>query len=210
MTDNLLERIKETFCGRRAGEIGSYRHFSVVVPLVMQDGEPHLLFEVRGNNIKRQPGEICFPGGECEAGEDYLEAAVRETYEELGIEREDVKILCELDSLINYSGFTIHCYLAEISEKGYRQMKLSEIEVQEVFTVPVSWLMENEPYVHTVSIEPVIDENFPYDMLNIGTGYYWRKGKMEIPIYDYKGKIIWGITGRISRNFIQILKGERK
>jgi len=205
--NELFKRIEETFSKREPGDIGNYKHFSVLMPLVILNDEPHVLFEVRGNKIKRQPGEICFPGGMCEENETYIEAAIRETCEELGIERDSIRMINELDRMVNVRGFTIHCYLAQLPEQIFEIMKPNEIEVQEIFTVPVKWFMENEPHVEKVGIETVIKDDFPYDMLNLDSGYKWGKGEMDVPIYnEYDGKIIWGITGRILRNFINILK----
>ena len=46
-----------------------YHRSAVVVPLVEKNGDYQVLFEVRSKGLKRQPGEICFPGGGCETGE---------------------------------------------------------------------------------------------------------------------------------------------
>ena len=54
------------------------RAAAVLLPAVIRDGEPNLLFEVRASNLP-QGGEICFPGGALENGESSREAAVRET-----------------------------------------------------------------------------------------------------------------------------------
>lgn len=56
---------------------------AVLVPLVQVDGEWHVLFEVRSLTMRKQPGDISFPGGKLDGGETAQEAALRETYEEL-------------------------------------------------------------------------------------------------------------------------------
>src|SRR5699024_7104932 len=62
------------------------RKAAVLLPLVEVDGETHILFEVRSNKMRRQPGDICFPGGRVEEfDETKLATAIRETSEELGV-----------------------------------------------------------------------------------------------------------------------------
>ena len=58
-----------TLMGERGGS-------AVLVPLVRQDGEYCLLYEIRSANV-RQPGEVCFPGGKREAGETAIQCALR-------------------------------------------------------------------------------------------------------------------------------------
>lgn len=65
----------------------------MLIPLVEKDGELHLLFEVRAKHMESQPGEICFPGGHVEQGENPKDAALRETFEELGIPTEKIELI---------------------------------------------------------------------------------------------------------------------
>ncbi|NLN49979.1 MAG: NUDIX domain-containing protein, partial [Clostridiales bacterium] len=56
---------------------------SILIPLVKNGNDISILFEVRSNSLKKQPNEICFPGGRIENDESELSAAIRETSEEL-------------------------------------------------------------------------------------------------------------------------------
>ena len=58
-----------------------YKQYSVMVPLIRKEDGIYVLFEQRASRLKRQPGEICFPGGGRDPGETPLENAVREQLE---------------------------------------------------------------------------------------------------------------------------------
>ncbi|WP_288160786.1 NUDIX hydrolase, partial [Streptococcus pneumoniae] len=73
---------------------------AVLVPLVQVNGEWHILFEVRSLIMRKQPGDISFPGGKLDGSETAQEAALRETHEELGIPPESVEILGQLSPYI--------------------------------------------------------------------------------------------------------------
>lgn len=80
---------------RRAGRLEKekIRRAAVLVPLIQKGGEYHVVFEVRAGSLKTQPGEICFPGGAVERGETPKQAAVRETMEELLINRCQIRVI---------------------------------------------------------------------------------------------------------------------
>ncbi len=76
-------------------------------------------------------------------------------------------------------------------------------EVEEVFTVPLQWLLKYEPYMHLVSVEPVPSLDFPFDKIVNGTQYQWRTRTMEEWFFDYDKYTIWGLTARILKHFIE-------
>lgn len=200
-----LNEIEEIFTNRKPKPIGTYSYFSVMVPIVEKDGELYLLYEVRAESLKRQPGEVCFPGGAIEKNESKRQCAIRETCEELGVRKKDIKIISEIDSLYTYSNFTMFCYLGRIDYDEISKENFNKAEVKEIFLVPLEYIRNKEPYVYNMDIIPDIGPDFPYDMLKLNNGYNWRKGKSEVPIYTYKDKTIWGLTARITRNLIDII-----
>ena len=46
-------------------------------------------------------------------------------------------------------------------------------------------------------------EDFPYDRIGFPQGYRWRGGRVEVPIYAWEGRAIWGLTGRITRRLLE-------
>ena len=205
-----MKKIKEILQNRPISTVGKHRYYSVLVPLVEVSGEIHLLFEVRSQNINRQPGEICFPGGAVEEGETAHYTAVRETFEEIGVDSSMIEIIAEGDRLVSTNNFTVYSFFGILDEKALDNLTLNPDEVGEVFTVPLKWFMENEPEVYMVDVRQKNREDFPFEKAQISPDYNWRGTKNDVPIYTYKDRAIWGLTGRIVRNFVQILKGEKE
>lgn len=203
-----LADFKTFFENRTPGIMEVRREFSVLIPLVEQDGQLQILFELRSAGI-RQPGEVCFPGGMREAGESRRECAVRETIEELGCEAAEIQILGEFDCMHNYTNITIYPFVGQLSQEAAqaaRDGKANPDEVQEVFWVPLEFFLNEEPYVYTYEVVPEIGEDFPYEMIDSPDKYNWRRGKCTVPVYRYDGHVIWGMTARIIRSLVEALK----
>ena len=205
-----LSDIERIFCGREPGVVGKHKLYGVLVPLVEMDGQLHLLYEVRDAKMSRQPGEVCFPGGELEPGESMEQCAVRETMEELGIPAEGIRVLTRLDTLHAHPNISLYCYLGVLNQEMLDKATPNPDEVSETFLVPLSFLIDNPPEVHMMQVKPLIDDNFPYDKINSPNGYQWRLGQYEVPIYNFQGHAIWGMTARITRNIVDIIKEEIK
>lgn len=205
---NLLMEMKQKWKDRIPGVIErkEERHSSVMLPLIEKNGKLEVLFEVRSSKLHRQPGEICFPGGAVEAGESFEEAAVRETMEELVVNRNQIEILAPLDYLQTSSGLTVHAYLGELAQYNGTY---SADEVDRVFTVPFSWFLENEPEKYVTTVHTVPGEDFPFDLVPGGRNYHWRKGHYDVYFYRYGDEIIWGMTAKIMYAFVKLCRDER-
>ena len=183
-------------------------HYAVILPVVdLDDGKcPQILYEVRASDLDRQPGEVCFPGGQIEAGETPLEAALRETEEELAICRDGVEIVTELVSIITRAGAQIHCFVGLVDADAFAAMKACGDEVAETFTVPLEDLMKTEWEVYWNVLREIPTEDFPYDRVYSGEAYKWKDGWAPVPVFDVNGRIIWGLTGRMTREFLEVMK----
>ncbi|MBP9490204.1 MAG: CoA pyrophosphatase [Aliarcobacter sp.] len=197
--------------------LGRDRFFNsaVLIPLVKIKGEYHLLFQKRAANI-RQGGDICFPGGGFEAGVDksFQDTALRETFEELGIAKKDIKILGQLDTYMAPIGAVIESFVAKVKKKAYKNMKIDFNEVEKTLLIPLSFFKEHEPEEYTLSheIHPYkILENgekeiyFPVEELGLPDTYKqpWGNKRHKIWVYKYEGEVIWGITSVIIRDILE-------
>lgn len=201
-----IKDIERIFSNRTPGAEEGFKFFSVLVPVIVCKDKLKLLYEVRAKHMVRQPGEICFPGGELEENEDTKECALRETYEETGIQCEKIKIVNQLDTIYTYSNFVMYCYLGIIEEEALEDLNPNPDEVDEIFCVELNELMDTEPEIYTVKTVPKPPEDFPYDRVTGGDSYKWRGGQAQVPVYDVDGRVIWGLTARITKRFIDVIR----
>lgn len=187
---------------------GIKRFSSVLMPIFRTERGSELLFTKRSMELKRQPGDVCFPGGSREGGETPLDTALRETWEETGIPAENIEILGQTDFVVAPYGAVITPFVGLIKNMTVNDLKLNPDEVAEVFTVPVKFFMDTKPEAHYITISHEIPEDFPFEYIVGGKNYPWSKGRQPEYFYFYENYIIWGFTARIVRNLCLILKGE--
>lgn len=191
-----IDQIRTKLTDREVGTIGKHKFFSVCIPLVPTDEGLSVLMEVRASELKTQPGDICFPGGNMEDGETPLECALREMEEETGIPAAEADILGQFDTLYGFSGYTLYTFVAALPGGILDRTRINEDEVSELFTVPLDFFAETVLENYDVDVVSKVDD-FPYEKTGISPDYNWRKGKNVLPLYRYKDRIIWGMTARI-------------
>lgn len=182
-----------------------FTKFAVLLPLIEKNGETHVLFEERAHHMRSQPGEICFPGGRVDPTDATEEdTAIRETCEELGLTRTDIQIIAALDYLVTPYNTIIYPFAGNILNVKHLQPNPDEVE--EAFTIPLSFFLTTEPEEHKVSYSPEPEEGFPTHLLVGGENYKWRGRTMSHYFYHYNEKVIWGLTARILRHFVSLIK----
>lgn len=207
-----FDNLKNTLTDNRLGFIGEETAFrsAILIPLVEKDGELHILFEVRALTMRKQPGDISFPGGRIDAADaSPMAAALRETHEELGVDPEKVTIIGELSPYITSTTFVVYPFVGKFNYNDIIPF-YNKAEVEEVFTIPLKWLLDYEPYLHLVDVEPTPSPNFPFEKIMNGDQYQWRARPMEEWFYDYGEYTVWGLTARILKHFIDLVKNNRK
>ena len=191
---------------REPGLMDATGRYAVLVPLAQGPKGPSLLYEDRAKTLRRQPGEVCFPGGRLEKGERPEQCALRELEEELAIPPAAVQVLGRLDFIAHRANFIMYPILGWVEDWGISRLSPSPAEVEETFFVPLSHLKQNPPLEYTYQLMPTPAENFPYDVIGIPRDYKWQPGGENVPVYPWEGRAIWGLTGRITRHLLQLLE----
>lgn len=174
------------------------------------DGKIYVLFEKRAAGI-RQAGEICFPGGKKDKEDkNFLETALRETYEEIGIPRERIKGAKKYGSLILPIGVVVESSIGYIDNFSLDELKVNKDEVEKIILVPLDFFLNTKPEMEYVNVE-----NQPYYEDKTGTRIRFEAEKWGLPekytkpwtgnprriiVYVYEDEVIWGITGEIIFN----------
>jgi len=148
------------------------------MPLFYSQGQYHILFTERSDEVVFHKGQVCFPGGTREPSDsDLLQTVLREAEEEIGLKAKDIEILGELDDIITFvTNYVISPFVAFISHPN--SLRTNGREVKGAFSVPLSFLID--------------EANF----------------KQDSYAYEYEGHVIWGATARILKQFIDLLKSE--
>jgi len=121
---------------RRAIEHLPLARAAVLVPLFNKEGNCHIVFTKRSDNVRYHKGEISFPGGVFEEKDGELQrTALREAFEEIGLKENDVQIIGTLDDIITVTQFIVTPFVG-IFPYPYL-FKLSPIEIAELIEVPL-------------------------------------------------------------------------
>lgn len=179
--------------------------YAILLPLVEKEDGLHLVFEVRAASLRRQPGEICFPGGKIDPDDrNARTAALRETEEELGIKKEHISDIFPLDYLVSSFGMIVYPYMGLIDNTA--DILPNPAEVDEFFSVPLQFFLKTPPEIHYVNVTMEPEESFPFELIPGGKDYEWGSGKIAEHFYIFGDKVIWGLTARIILHFIEQLQ----
>ena len=199
----MLDQIKESIKNYDATIYGERKKSAVLLPLIEVDGEVHVLYEVRSQHVS-QAGDSSFPGGRVEEGENFEEAAVRETMEELNLGRNNIKVIGEIDYIVNQH-VRIHCFVGELTGVEASDIK-PNLEVEQIYTIPLDYLLKNKPAYFKVGFDPIFEEQFLQELEREQKRYNLTNMKEKIPYYQIKTHSLWGFTANLTERLIQIIK----
>ena len=202
-----IDKLRDKVKNRVAKPMDVKGNYSVLIPLIYNNDRWEIIYELRSKDMNTQPGEVSFPGGRLENNETFKQTAIRETVEELGIKEENIEILGELDFLVSYANFTIHCFLGIIEGVKLDDMDVNPDEVDHIFTVPVDFFLKREPLMYELALRTEENDSFPYELIPRGRGYNFREGRHKVLFYLFEDYIIWGFTARMTKQFVEIIRG---
>jgi 8-oxo-dGTP pyrophosphatase MutT (NUDIX family) len=172
---------------KRAIEAEGFTPAAVLIPLYEKAGEHYLVVTKRTETVNDHRGQISFPGGVHQAGDESLmDTALRESWEEIGLNPKDVEILGELDSMCTFTtNYAVSPFVAAIPYPY--EFKASPEEVEEIIEVPLAALLDRSNFWE--ELQPLQGELVPQ--------YF----------YKYGDRVIWGATARILKQFLETVFG---
>jgi 8-oxo-dGTP pyrophosphatase MutT (NUDIX family) len=188
--ETIRERLRTALAARRrvpmeSGPVPA----AVLLPLFLKDGELHLLFTKRTPHLTHHSGEISFPGGRCEESDrDSAATALRETWEEIGILPADVEVLGELDDCHSIHNYRVTPVVG-IFPADYR-LTVNDAEIERIIEVPLSHF--GKPGVFRTE------------------DWQWQGKRRAMYFYMHGEDEIWGLTARILKQFLDVLRGEER
>jgi 8-oxo-dGTP pyrophosphatase MutT (NUDIX family) len=117
---------------------------AVLVPLIEHEKGMTVLLTRRSDSLRNHTGQVAFPGGRCDPGETPWETAIREAWEEVGLDPGHVEIAGLSTALQTGAGFDITPVVAFV-RPGFT-LKPNPDEVADVFEAPFSFLMDPSSY----------------------------------------------------------------
>ena len=153
---------------------------AVLFPIVARREGLQVIFTKRTQKLKSHSGQVSFPGGRVDAEDkDVRMAALRETWEEIGVKETDIKVLGQLPDYFAGSGYQISSFVGLIDNNVSFVRSLDEVEY--IFEVPLAFLMAPDNHKVSSRVFEKIERHF-YEM-------------------PWEGDHIWGVTAGIVRMF---------
>lgn len=188
---DLVDKITSVLSGRvpKNPDASGLKRAAVLVPIQRRGDGDHLVLTQRTATLNSHSGQVAFPGGKIEASDaSALEAALRESHEEIGIAPREVRVLGQLDPITASSGYVVTPFVGVVPHPY--EFNLNAAEAAALFTVPLeAFLLEG-----CFKIEPRL-----------------HPPERRDPIYHfyYREWDIWGATARIILQLLEFAYGFR-
>ena len=189
MNADSLERV---LAGRARRELAIPDFRSAAVLVAVTTGpHPELILTQRGATLPTHQGQIAFPGGKLEAGEDAVQAALREAFEEVALQPSAVRVLGLMHDVWTPQGFQVTPVLAAIAPNASLEPQLGEVAA--LLRVPIADLRQITPRQEIFLGPP--QGRWPPGVT----------GPRTILHYDWRGVDIWGMTAFVIEELLTLL-----
>lgn len=173
--------------GHKPFRPGPLKPAAVLVPVVAYEGGERVILTKRTAHLSNHAGQISFPGGRVDAEDpDVIATALRETEEEIGLDRVHISVLGALDAYVTGTGFAV-VPVVGLVKPGFA-LHLAQHEVAEVFEVPFDFLMDSRNHQKHKGVFNGVERQ------------WWA-----LPYQDH---YIWGATAGMLRNLHDLLHGQ--
>lgn len=184
----LREQLREALAAYEPGRSDrrEAKPAAVLLLLYERDDGLHLLFQERSHQVEHHKGQISFPGGARDEGDEGAAfTALRETHEEVGVAPADVDLLGEIDEIWTISDFRVRPFVGWLREWPY-PFRFAPREVASLLEVPFAHLRDPATLVEDVR---EVDGR-----------------RAVLPAYRWGEHLIWGATARILTNFLDVYR----
>ncbi len=187
--EELIQRVEQALVDYNARKIDHPTASAAAVLILIhnREGEPRVIFTQRTNHVEHHKGQMSFPGGACDdMDQDCEQTALRETFEEIGVRSDHVRIVGQLDDMLTISNFRVTPIVGFLDAEEEYPYSINDHEVAQVVEVPLGYLMEEG------NMELEVREHQGREVL--------------VPAFTYDGHRIWGATARMLHQLIELLR----
>lgn len=175
-------RIPAARLSRRPEFLG--RPAAVLCALFDEEGEARIILTRRASTLRSHTGEVSFPGGRLDEGEQAVDGALREAHEEVGIDPSTVEVLGTLSPLVTVAGQTIITPFVGVLP-GRPRLVPSVAEVDWAFDVSLAELVSDGVYHEELWVVP-------------------GEGSRTLSFFELANDVVWGATGWMLRDLLAL------
>ncbi len=162
---------------------------AVLLAITDNADNPQVILTRRSQYLSTHKGQVAFPGGKAESFDKDPEAtALREAHEEIGLDPVSVQVVGQMGQVLSRQGFVVTPIVGVVPEHQIAGLVPNLDELDRIFTVPISFLVNNSPVMDEISIS---------------------EGVQQVPSFYYEDYRIWGMTAFILAEFVNLVYDAR-
>lgn len=167
---------------------GDCRPASVLIPVIGREDEPTILLTRRAADLPHHAGQVSFPGGMVESSDrDAVDTALRETEEEIGLDRSHVDVIGQLNTYVTRTRFVVTPVVGLVRPPF--ETRLDPVEVAAVFEVPLSFVLDRSNHQRH--------------------SREWQNQVRHFYVFPHPEHYIWGATAGMLVNLAELLQDRR-